>query len=175
MNRLFIILGTIGLFAFVLAVGLSKINFNSFRRWIPPQWKNFKDLDTIDRTILEYDSVYGDYLQWTGKRYLGPGSPDSITRKLLLDKSHKFAIKGIIKDTTGFFTKIPGDIHFSGRWTEKNDILTLRFYFSPETWYQLFDSLKNDNILKIIDPETIQIDRRAETIWIMNTECKTVK
>lgn len=178
MKRLTIVLGTSGLIiiGILTFIALDKRTPERLRRLlVASQWKKFEDLDIVDKTVLSNDSVYGDYLQWTGKQYLGPGIPDTITRKLFLDKPNKFAIKIIFKDTTGFFTKFPGDISYSGQWTEQNQRLTLKFYFVPETWSQLFDSLKNDKIMKFIDGETIEIDKNAETIWIMDTECKKIK
>jgi hypothetical protein len=171
MKRVLIGLGLIG----VIIVGIVYIKFNgrlnsgtSFRA------KDFKDLSEVDKTVMEYDSVYGDYLQWTGTQELGPRNPESITRKLVFDKPNRFAIKAIIDDKLGFYTKIPGDINFSGQWTEENEQLTLKFYFPPATWYELFDSLKNENSIKFIDNETISLDKKAETLWLMGTECKRV-
>jgi hypothetical protein len=99
MKRVLIGLGLIG----VIIVGLVFIKFNgrlnsgtSFRA------KDFKDLSEVDKTVMEYDSVYGDYLQWTGTQDLGPGNPESITRKLVFDKPNRFAIKAIIDDKLGF-------------------------------------------------------------------------
>lgn len=122
-------------------------------------------LDEVQREILSWDSVYGDYAKWVGT------NSDSVTWALFLDKSNKFAIKSFFNfnDTAGFFTKVPGNINVSGQWTETNDRFRLRFYYSYENF---FDSLKNDTVLKIIDSETIELYKAASIIWIMNTECK---
>ena len=124
--------------------------------------KPFDSLDEVEREILSMDSVYGDYKKWIGT------NADSVTWALYLDKSNKFAIKSFY-DETGFLTKVPGNINVSGQWTETNDKFRLRFYYSYEGF---FDSLKNENTLKQIDFETIDLVSDAETIWIMNTECK---
>jgi hypothetical protein len=175
MKRLLIVLGASGLIVAGLTFGLSRMDLDSLEELIPRQWKTFDDLDLVDKSMLQYDSVYGNYLQWTGREYIGPGNPEWITRKLVLDTPNKFAIKSIFKDTTGFFTKIPGNIDFSGRWTVKNEKLILRFYFVPGAWYQLFDSVKNDKVIRLVDSNTIEIDKNAERIWIMNTECQRLK
>jgi len=173
MKRLTIILGIIGLIIGGLAfIGLNKRTSERLSRLIPPQWKDFENLDLVDRSILQYDSVYGDYMQWVGTTYIGEGEPDSITWKLQLDKSKKFAVKSVFEDKTGFFRQVPGNISFSGQWTEKNGRLTLKFYFAPETWTLLFDSTRNENVIKFADKETIELDKEARVIWIVGTECK---
>ncbi len=165
----------LGLFC-VFLVGLIYFKFNGRLNVLTTsQIKEFKDLNEFEMNVVQYDSVYGDYLQWTGIQDLGPGNPESVARKLLFDKSNKFAIKAIIDDKSGFFSKIPGDINFSGQWRETNDKLTLQFYFPPTTWYELFDSVKNENTIEFVDKETITLDKDATTIWIMGTECKKVK
>ena len=172
MKRVVIGLGLIG----VILVGLVLIKFNGRLKILTSfQTKDFNDLNEVDKTVMEYDSVYGDYLQWTGIQDLGLGNPESVTRKLVFDKPNRFAIKAIIDDKLDFYTKIPGDINFSGQWREINDKLTLKFYFPPATWYELFDSLKNENAIEFIDNETISLDKDARTIWIMGTECKIIK
>jgi hypothetical protein len=95
-----------------------------------------------------------------------------VTWALYLDKSNKFAIKSFFEDKSGFITKAPGNINVSGQWTELNDKFKLKFYYS---YKDFFDSLKNDSILKMVDEETVELDRDATTIWIMNTECKWTK
>jgi uncharacterized protein YprB with RNaseH-like and TPR domain len=171
MKRLIIGLGLVG----IIAVGLVFIKFNGrFNSLTSTRAKDFKDLNIVDRTVMEYDSVYGDHLQWTGVQDLGEGEIKSITRKLVMDKPNKFAIKASFVDKSGFFTKVPGDISYSGQWTEENEQLTLNFYFPPEIWHELFDSIKNESI-KFIDDETITLDKNVETIWIMGTECKRSK
>ncbi|MBN8653248.1 MAG: hypothetical protein J0L67_17600 [Cytophagales bacterium] len=95
-----------------------------------------------------------------------------MTWALYLDKSNKFAIKSFFEDKSGFITKVPGNINVSGQWTELNDKFQLKFYYS---YKDFFDSLKNDSILKMVDEETVELDRDATTIWIMNTECKQTK
>ena len=146
-----------------------------FDHLMPPQWKDFEELDVVDRSVLNQFPVNGEYLQWVGTGYVGPGNPDTIIYKLEFDKPNRFAIKAITNDTTGFFTKMAGDIAYSGRWTEANDKLTLKFYFPPESWNDLFDSLQNRNAVRFINEETIEIDKRARTIWVMETKCDKLK
>jgi hypothetical protein len=131
-------------------------------------WRNrpFDSLDDVEKEILSLDSVYGDYINWVGT------NPDSVTWALYFDKSNKFAIKSFYNDKTGFFTKVPGNINVSGQWTELPDKFHLKFYYSYDGF---FDSLKNDMILKTIDNETIELDKKATIIWIMNTECRRTK
>ncbi len=131
-------------------------------------WRNkpFGSLNFAERDILSYDSVYGDYAKWIGT------NADSVTWALYLDKSNKFAIKSFFENKSGFFTKVPGNINVSGQWTELNDKFQLKFYY-PYKYF--FDSLKNDMILKMVDEETIELDKAASTIWIENTECKLTK
>lgn len=172
MKRVVIGLGLIG----VVLVGLIYIKFNGRLNVLTTsQVKKFRDLNEFERNAIQYDSVYGDYLQWTGIQDLGPGNPESVTRKLVFDKPNKFAIKAIIDDKSGFFSKIPGDINFSGQWRETNGKLTLQFYLPPSTWFELFDSLKNEKIIEFVDNETIMLDKDTKSIWIRGTECKRVK
>jgi hypothetical protein len=149
-----------------LTIGLLLIIFSCGTK--TDTWKNksFDSLDFAERDILSYDSVYGDYLKWIGT------NSDSVTWALYLDKSNKFAIKSFFEDKSGFITKAPGNINVSGQWTELNDKFKLKFYYS---YKDFFDSLKNDSILKMVDEETVELDRDATTIWIMNTECKWTK
>lgn len=169
-------LGIAAVFLIVAAVvSTNKGLREDLERLYPPQWKSFDDLDLVDRSVLQFDSVYGNYLEWAGMEDLGPGNPDHLTRRLVFDKPNLFAIKAAFNDTTGFFIKIPGDINFSGRWTEKDGRLQMRFYFVPETWNELFDSLKNEGAVKFIDDETIEIDKEAKEIWIGSTKCSKVK
>lgn len=128
--------------------------------------KPFDSLDIAERELLSSDSVYGNYLKWIGT------NGDSVTWALYLDKPDRFAVKSFFNDTTGFFTKAPGNISWSGRWNETEDKVTLRFYFPPVEWSELFDSLKNDGVIRIIDRETIEIDKKAHVLWMVDTECE---
>ena len=147
----------------ILTIGLLLIIFSCGTK--TDTWRNkpFDSLDFAERDILSYDSVYGDYLKWIGT------NSDSVTWALYLDKSNKFAIKSFYNDKTGLFTKVPGNINVSGQWTELNNKLQLKFYYS---YKDFFDTLKNERILNMVDKETIELDKEASTIWIMNTECK---
>ncbi|MBS1978511.1 MAG: hypothetical protein JST46_14160 [Bacteroidetes bacterium] len=129
--------------------------------------KPFDSLDDVERDVLSLDSVYGDYIKWVGKN-----ADSDVTWALYFDKPNRFAIKSFYNDTTGFFTKVPGNINVSGQWTEKNGKLLMRFYYS---YHDFFDSLKNDKILKIVDRETLELTKDAQTIWIVNTECNRTK
>jgi hypothetical protein len=149
-----------------LTIGLLLIIFSCGTKTDTWRSKPFDSLDFAEREILSYDSVYGDYIKWIGT------NSDSVTWALYLDKSNKFAIKSFFDDKSGFFTKVPGNINVSGQWTELNDKFQLKFYYS---YKDFFDSLKNDSILKMIDEQTIELDREASTIWIVNTECKRTK
>jgi hypothetical protein len=148
---------TIGLLLTILSCGTKQ-----------DAWRNkpFDSLNFAERDILSYDSIYGDSIRWAGT------NSDSVTYALYLDKSHKFAIKYFFEDTTGFFTKIPGNIVVSGQWAELNGKFLLKFYHSHGGY---FDSLKNDMILRTIDNETIELDKNASTIWIAKTECKRTR
>jgi hypothetical protein len=137
--------------------------------------KNFDYLNLAEKHSMQYDSVYGNYLQWSGIQDLGNGNPKSVTRRLVFDKPNRFAIKASFDDTTGFFTKIPGDINFSGQWIESNEKIRLKFYYPPPAWSGLFDSLKNENILRVVDKVTIDLDKDAKTVWIMGTACERVQ
>jgi hypothetical protein len=148
---------TIGLILTILSCGTKQDEWRD---------KPFDSLDFAEIDILSYDSVYGDYIKWVGI------NSDSVTLALYLDKSNKFAVKYFFEDTTGFFTKIPGNIGASGQWTELNEKFQLKFYHSHAGY---FDSLKNDMILKIIDNETIELDKEASTIWISKAECKRIR
>jgi hypothetical protein len=129
--------------------------------------QHFDSLDLAERDIIQFDSVDGEYLKWKGTNH------DSVTWALYFDKPNRFAIKSFFADKTGFFTKVPGNINASGQWTEKDDRLILKFYFPSEDWSIYFDSLDNEAI-KVINRETIEIDKQAESIWIVSTECKKV-
>jgi hypothetical protein len=150
----------------ILTIGLLLIIFSCGKK--TDTWRNkpFDSLDDVERYVLADDSVYGDYVKWIGT------NSDSVTWALYLDKSNKFAIKSFVEDKSGFFTKVPGNVNVSGQWTELNDKFQLKFYYS---YKDFFDSLKNDKILKMVDEETIELDREASTIWIMNTACKQTK
>lgn len=150
----------------ILAIGLLLTIFSCGTKRNAWRDKPFDSLDEVQREVLSQDSVYGDYAKWVGT------NSDSVTWALYLDKSNKFAIKSFFDDTTGFFTKVPGNINVSGQWTEVKDKLLLRFYYSYESF---FDSLKNDVVVRIIDHETIELDKGASTIWIMDTECRRTK
>ena len=148
---------TIGLLFIVLSCGTKT-----------DTWRNkpFDSLDDVERYVLSDDSVYGDYMKWIGINSY------SVTWALYLDKSNKFAIKSFFEDKSGFFTKVPGNINVSGQWTELNDKFKMKFYSSYKGF---FDSLKNDKNLRMLDKETIELNRDAPSIWIMNTECKRIK
>ncbi len=128
--------------------------------------KPFDSLDIAERDILSSDSVNGNYLKWVGT------NADSVTWALCLDKPNRFAIKSLFEDTTGFFTKVPGNISWSGRWNETGEKVILRFYFPPAHWSVVFDPSKNAQVIKIIDRETIEISKKADVLWMVNTECK---
>jgi hypothetical protein len=134
--------------------------------------KEFDELNEVEKHIMQYDSVYGDYLEWTGIQELGSGDPEAVTRRLVLDKPNRFAIKAGFEDNTGFFMKVPGDINFSGQWIEEGENITLKFYYPPVTWHELFDSLKNENNVRPIDSATIELHKDAMTIWMMGTACE---
>jgi hypothetical protein len=134
--------------------------------------KNYDDLNDVEKHVMQYDSVDGDYLQWTGTQDLGSGDPGSVTRRLVFDKPNRFAIKAIFDDKTGFFTKVPGNISYSGQWIEENERITLKFYYPPVTWSELFDSLKNKNTVRVVDNVSVELDKNAKTIWIMGTACE---
>lgn len=151
---------------FALVFGV--IMYSQGRSLVPPGWKDFEDLDTMDRSILQYDSVYGDYLEWTGEEV---SSFYPVTRRLVFDESGKFATKVTVRDTTDFFSKIPGDIDLAGRWSESNEKLILKFYFPPERWSEAFDSLKNESSIRIIDSETIELNLLADTVWMGGIPC----
>ena len=110
----------------ILTIGLLLTIFSCGTK--PDSWRDkpLDSLDDVQREILSLDSVYGDYVKWVGT------NADSVTWALYLDKSHKFAIKSFYTDTTGFFTKVPGNINVSGQWTEENNKFCLRFYYSYE-------------------------------------------
>ncbi len=127
------------------------------------------DMDGPERSIRQYDPVYGDYLKWTGT------DPDSIkTMELVLDESNKFAIK-VYFDDTEFTIKNDQPINFSGQWTEDDGKIQMRFYFVPETWHPYLDTVRNEKVLRVIDSSTIEIDKDAESIWINEVECKKSK
>jgi hypothetical protein len=150
----------------ILTIGLLLIIFSCGTKTDPWRNKPFDSLEFIERDILSYDSVYGDYMKWVGT------NSDSVTYALYLDRSNRFAVKCFYHDRTRFFTKIPGNIGVSGQWNEFNDKYQLKFYF-PHGGY--FDSLKNDMILRVVDNETIELEKTASTIWIMKTECKRTR
>lgn len=134
---------------------------------MPPRWKEFKDLDALDKSVLQYDSVYGDYLEWRGEE---PGSVYLMTRQLVLDESGKFASKFGFHDSTDFMSP-PVNIDFSGRWSEAHGVLTLKFYFPPENWSEVFDSLKNDASIRFVDYETIELNIETDTVWMGGIPC----
>jgi hypothetical protein len=46
----------------VILIALLVIKYNrQLSSWTSPHAKDFKDLDSVDRTVVEYDSVYRDY------------------------------------------------------------------------------------------------------------------
>lgn len=124
----------------------------------------FDSLDLAERELIQFDSVYGNYLQWKGT------NEDSVTWALYFDKPNRFAIKSFYPNLKFV---VPGNINASGEWSETEEKLRLRFYFPPKDWSIYFDSLNNESI-KIIDEETIEINKDAELIRIVNTECKKI-
>jgi hypothetical protein len=133
--------------------------------YIPTKWKDFEDLSLMDRVHMQYDSVFGNYLKWSGKN-------DTLNTscELVFDKPDKFALKVMHHDTTGLFTKIPGNINSSGQWIEKEGKLLLKFYFDVKPSWP-FDSLKNEGVVRIINPHTVEINKNAETIWMLGAAC----
>lgn len=124
------------------------------------------DMDLVQRSLRRHDPVYGDYLKWTGT------DPDSIkTMELVFDGTSKFAIK-VYFDDSEFTLKNDQPINFSGQWREEDDKIEMRFYFAPENWHPYLDTIKNSQILRVIDSSTIEIDKTAETIWINEVKCK---
>lgn len=128
--------------------------------------QEFNSLDLAERELIQFDSVYGNYLQWKGT------NKDSVTWALYFDKPNQFAIKSFFPDKVNFV--VSGNIDASGQWTESEDKLRLRFYFPPKDWSVYFDSLNNEAV-RNVNEETIEIDKNAESIWIVNTECIKVK
>jgi hypothetical protein len=156
-----------GLFAIVVLTRCSGRPANT----VSPA-KSFDNLNDVEKHVMQYDSVNGGYLQWTGTQDLGSGDPESVMRSLVLDKPNRFAIKTRFDDKTGFFTTVPGNINYSGQWIEENERITLKFYYPPVAWSELFDSLKNKNSVRPLDNVTVELDKNAKTIWIMGTACE---
>lgn len=150
----------------VLILGLLLTVFSCVTKSQTLRENTFDSLDEAEREILSLDSVYGNYIKWTGI------NADSVTWALYFDKPNQFAIKSFFADKSDVLTKVPGNINVSGQWTEVDDQFRLKFYYPYKNF---FDSSKNEMILKMIDNETADLAKDASTIWIMNTECKREK
>jgi hypothetical protein len=139
----------------ILACGTKRFDLNE---------QELDSLDLAERELIQFDSVYGNYLQWKGT------NEDSVTWALYFDKPNRFAIKSFYPNLKSV---VPGNINASGQWLETEDKLKLQFYFPPKDWSIYFDSLNNESI-RVVDEETIEINKNAESIRIVNTECKKV-
>lgn len=120
-----------------------------------------------DEDLDQYDLIEGDYLEWAGEEM---GSVYQMKRRLVFDESGRFATKFIFHDSSEA-QHAPADVDFYGQWSETNEVLTLKFYYAPEKWTDLFDSLKNESHIRFVDNETVELNLRADTIWMSGVPC----
>jgi hypothetical protein len=120
-----------------------------------------------DEDLDKYELIEGDYLEWAGEEM---GSVYLVKRRLMFDESGRFATESIFHDASEP-QHTPADVDFYGQWSETNEVLTLKFYYAPEKWADLFDSLKNESQIRYVDGETVELNLRADTVWMGGIPC----
>ena len=125
--------------------------------------EEFDKLDLVERHTLQYRKVEGNYLKYSGMRF------DSVKYELVLDNPDRFAITVEFDDSDFMFKN--DEPYMTGRWIELEKGIKLRFYFTPEDFTSLFDSLNKANDIKQYSENAVIIEHGTNSIWIHQTEC----
>ena len=125
--------------------------------------EEFDELDLVERHNLQYRKVEGNYLSFSGMRF------DSVMYELLLDEPDRFAIT-VEHDGPDFFG-VKDEPYMTGKWIELEKGIKLRFYFTPDDFTTLFDSLNRPNDIKQYSENAVLIEHGTSSIWIHQTEC----